>query len=117
MQPTLDEIESTIREHTRDPSNQMSLIIAGDFNRHHPAWSGTHVYERLVRHADELVNFIHARGLTWTLPSGTPTFWALNKPGQKSTLDLTLTDAPLCLIKSELYKDNFRSDHRATYSE
>jgi Endonuclease-reverse transcriptase len=70
-----------------------------------------------MAHAEELINFIYAKGLTWSLPSGTLTFWALNRPGQKSTLDLTPTDAPTSLVKCERYKDNFGSDHRAIYSE
>jgi len=43
MQPTLDEIGSTIREHNQSSSELIMLIVAGDFNRHHPAWSGTYV--------------------------------------------------------------------------
>jgi ribonuclease HI len=117
MQPTLDEIEATIRHHTQNSPLPTTLIAAGDFNRHHPAWSSTYVYERVMAHAEELINFIHLWGLSWSLPSGTPTFWSLSRPGQKSTIDLTLTDTPMSLVKCELYKDNFGSDHRATYSE
>lgn len=118
IQMILGEIDSAIEEHTQNSSDlQTNLIIAGDFNRHHPAWSSTYVYERIMAHAEELINFIYARSLTWSLPSGTPTYWALNRPGQKSTLDLTLTNTPTSLIRCELYKDNFGSDHRGTYSE
>lgn len=81
MRSTLDEIEATVHAHNGNSSTVTTLIVAGDFNTHHPAWSGSHVYERLMVHADELINFIHARGLSWTLPSSTPTFWAFNKLG------------------------------------
>jgi endonuclease/exonuclease/phosphatase (EEP) superfamily protein YafD len=117
MQATLDEIEATIGKHTRNRPIPTSLIMAGDFNRHHPAWSGTHVYARIMAHAEELINFIHARGLSSSVPSGTPTYWSLNRPGQRSTIDLTLTDTPGSMVKCELYRDNFGSDHCATYSE
>ena len=117
MQTTLDAIETTICNHSDTPSTPTTLIMAGDFNRHHPMWSGTHVYERSMIHADELINYIHAKGLSCTLPRGIPTFWAFNRAGQRSTLDLTLTDSPTLLTKCGLYKDNFGSDHRATYSE
>ncbi|KIW24850.1 uncharacterized protein PV07_10538 [Cladophialophora immunda] len=71
MQATLNEIVATIEEHSRNCPIPTSLIIAGDFNRHHPAWSGTYVYARIMTHAEELINFIHAKGLSSSLPSGT----------------------------------------------
>ena len=117
MQATLDEIESTIEEHTRSCPLPTSLIVAGDFNRHHPVWSGTYVHDRIMVHAEELINFVHAKGLSSSLPSGTPTYWAFNRPGQKSTIDLTLTDTPGSMVRCELYRDNFGSDHSASYSE
>ena len=117
MQPTLDAIDSTVREHTGSPHASTTLLLAGDFNRHHPAWSGDRVYERIMTHAEELINFIHTHDLQWCLPSGTPTYWSLSRPGQRSTIDLTLTNARENLVKCELYEDNFGSDHRATCSE
>lgn len=117
MQTTLNEIEVTIEEHTRNWPIPTSLIIAGDFNRHHPAWSGTYVYARIMAHAEELINFIHAQGLSSCLPSGIPTYWSLSRPGQRSTIDLTLTNTPDSIVKCDLYRDNFASDHCATYSE
>ena len=117
MQATLNEIEVTIEEQTRNRTTPTSIIIAGDFNRHHPAWSSSYVYASVMAHAEELVNFIHAQGLFSCLPSGTPTYWSLSRPGQRSTIDLTLTNTPDSMVKCELYKDNFASDHCATYSE
>lgn len=116
MQTTLDEIETTIEEHTQNSPIPTSLIIAGDFNRHHPAWSGTYVHARIMAQAEELINFIHARGLSSSLPSGTPTYWSLSRPGQRSTVDLTLTDTPDSMVECDLYRDNFGSDHCATLS-
>lgn len=117
MQPTLDSIESTIRLHTSDPSAPTTLIAAGDFNRHHPAWSDSPVYARVMVHAAELINFIHAHALQWCLGKGNPTYWAYNRPGQNSTIDLTLTNEQWRLVKCGLYHDNYGSDHRAILSE
>ncbi|KAI3049910.1 hypothetical protein CBS147353_11666 [Aspergillus niger] len=58
-----------------------------------------------------------AHNLHGCLPRGTPTYWALSKPGQNSTIDQTVTDRPDLLIKCHLYHENYGSDHRATYSE
>ena len=60
MQPTLDEIQACIREVTRSTDKSTTLTLAGDFNRHHPAWSGNEVHHRVMAQADELINFIHA---------------------------------------------------------
>lgn len=35
----LAEIKNTIEEHTKEPNKTIRLILAGDFNQHHPAWS------------------------------------------------------------------------------
>jgi len=68
-------------------------------------------------HAEELVNSMQAHSLQSCLPSGTPTYWSICRPGQRSTLDLTLSNVPGSLIKCDLYDDNSGSDHRATASE
>ena len=41
IQSTLDKIESTIGRHAKHATSTRptTLLIAGDFNRHHPAWS------------------------------------------------------------------------------
>jgi hypothetical protein len=70
------------------------LIISGDFNRHHPAWSHRPVHHTFAEHAEELINFFQMHELQRCLPQGTPTFWSLSDPGKASTLDLTLTNDP-----------------------
>jgi hypothetical protein len=93
IQATLGKIESTIAEHSEHASPfPLILVLAGDFNRHHPAWSKGSVYERVMVHAEELINFIHAYALQWCLPRGIATYWSHNRPGQRSTIDLTLTN-------------------------
>src|ERR1700712_2277321 len=116
MQTTLNEIEKSIRS-TKDTSKSTRLTLAGDFNRHHPAWSNQIVNTFLLRHAEELLSFIQELGLQWCLPSGTPTYWSHSQPGRNSTIDLTLTDTPEKVLKCQLYHDNYGSDHRGTFSE
>ena len=119
MQPTLDVIESTIGTQATDAASprRTVLVIAGDFNRHHPAWSDGPVYERVMVHAGDLINFIHAHALQWCLGKGNATYWSYNRPGQRSTIDLTLTNEQQRLIQCKLHHDAFGSDHRATVSE
>ena len=115
--PTLAAIENTITTATQNEKRSTSIIIAGDFNRHHPMWGGNNIPPRFIEHADELISFFQNHNLSSCLPRGTATYWALNYPGQNSTIDQTLTDKPDLLVKCQLYHENYGSDHRATYSE
>ncbi|KAI3093180.1 hypothetical protein CBS147333_10127 [Penicillium roqueforti] len=114
---TLSAIHDTIQNVTRDDSRTFSLILAGDFNRHHLAWGSNHIQPRFIEDAGELINFFHDHGLQSCLPRGTATFWSLSHPGRNSTIDQTVTNRPDLLIKCHLYHDNYGSDHRGTYSE
>jgi ribonuclease HI len=113
----LDEIQSTIQQTSQRSDRPTRLILAGDFNRHHPAWSNNQVHHVFVRQAVGLVSFFQTWKLQWCLPRGIPTFWSLSHPGKTSTIDLTVTDSPGRLIRCRLYHDHYGSDHRATYSE
>lgn len=113
----LDEIQSTIRQTTQVTDRPTRLILAGDFNRHHPAWGTNQVHHVFMRQAVELVNFFHMWKLQSCLPRGTPTFWSPSHPGKTSTIDLTVTDSPERLVRCHLYHEHYGSDHRATYSE
>jgi hypothetical protein len=93
IQQVLDEIHATIQRETGLTDKPTTIITAGDFNRHHPAWSSNSVHHVTIEHAEELVNFFYRHGLQWCLPRGTPTFWSLSQPGKTSTIDLTLTDS------------------------
>lgn len=53
----LEEIQSSIRQHSTGTDKVTKLIISGDFNRHHPAWSHRPVHHTFVEHAEELINF------------------------------------------------------------
>ena len=110
-------IQETIQDTVRDSSRATGLILAGDFNRHHPAWGGNHIQPRFIEDASEVIDFFHTYTLQGCLPRGIPTFWSLSHPGRNSTIDQTVTDRPDLLIKCHLYHDNYGSDHRATYSE
>ncbi|EED11753.1 conserved hypothetical protein [Talaromyces stipitatus ATCC 10500] len=113
----LKEIENTIEQHTRESNKSTRLILAGDFNRHHPAWSHHSVSHIFTAQAEELINFFQEYQLQWCLPPGTLTYWSPSHLGKTSVLDLTLTNDPTTLIKCQLYHDNYGSDHRGTYSE
>ena len=110
MQSTLDEIQATI-DASQDNNRTTKIIMAGDFNRHHPAWSNRQVYYLHLRHSEELLAFIQDHRMQWGLPSGTPTYWSLSCPGTSSTLNLTLTNMLERIIKCYLYHNNYGSDH------
>lgn len=101
----------------RQSRTRFSLLLAGDFNPHHPAWGNNHTQPRFIEDAGELINFFHDYDLQSCLPRGTATFWSLSHPGRNSTIDLTVTNTPALLIKCRLYHDNYGSGHRGTYSE
>ncbi|EED16645.1 conserved hypothetical protein [Talaromyces stipitatus ATCC 10500] len=113
----LAEIKNTIEEYTKEPNKTTRLILAGDFNRHHPAWSHRLVSHVFTSQAEELINFFQTYKLQWCLPPGTPTYWSPSLPGKASVLDLTLTNDPAKLMKCQLYRDNYGSDYHGTYSE
>jgi hypothetical protein len=94
VQPTLDEIQSTIQQATQA----------------HPAWGNNRVHHVFVGHAVELINFFHTWKLQRCLPRRTPTFWSLSHPGKTSTIDLTVTDSPEKLVKCHLYHNHYGSD-------
>ena len=79
--------------------------------------SFSHIAPRFIEDASDLIDFFQIHNLHGCLPRGTATYWALNNPGQNSTIDQTVTDSPDLLVKCHLYHENYGSDHRATYSE
>jgi ribonuclease HI len=115
--PTLTAIENTIAAAMQNEQRSTSIILSGDFNRHHPMWGGNHIPPRFIEDASDLITFFQTYNLSSCLPRGTATYWALNNPGQNSTIDQTVTDRPDLLNKCQLYHENYGSDHRATYSE
>jgi ribonuclease HI len=113
----LTAIQNTISIARRDDQRSTTVILSGDFNRHHPMWGSNHIQPRFIEDASELITFLQEHNLQTCLPRGTATFWPLNDPGKSTTIDLTVTDRPGLLIKCHLYHENYGSDHRATYSE
>jgi ribonuclease HI len=116
-EPALTAIQNTISAARQDDHRSTSVILAGDFNRHHPMWGGNHIQPRFTEDASELITFFQDYNLHTCLPRGTATFWPLNDPGKSTTIDQTVSDRPDLLIKCHLYHENYGSDHRATYSE
>ena len=115
--PALTAIQSSIAAATQNEHRSTSIIVSGDFNRHHPMWGGNRIAPRFIEDASDLIDFFQTHNLQGCLPRGTATYWALNNPGQNSTIDQTVTDSPGLLVKCHLYHENYGSDHRATYSE
>lgn len=116
-EPALTAIQNTITTTLQGNRRSTSIILAGDFNRHHPMWGGNHIRPRFIEDAGDLIAFFQTNSLQSCLPRGTATFWPLNDPGKYSTIDQTVTDRPDLLVKCHLYHEHYGSDHRATYSE
>lgn len=115
--PALTAIQRSIAAATQNEQRLTSIIVSGDFNRHHPMWGGNHIAPRFIEDASDLIVFFQTHNLQSCLPRGTATYWALHNPGQNSTIDQTATDSPGLLVKCHLYHENYGSDHHATYSE
>jgi hypothetical protein len=115
--PAFTAIQNSITAARQEEQRATSIIVSGDFNRHHPMWGGNRIAPRFTEDASDLIDFFQTHNLRSCLPRGTTTYWALNNPGQNSTIDQTVTDSPERLMKCHLYHDNYGSDHRATYSE
>jgi len=56
-QSTLDKIQSMIQQAIQGTDRPTRIILAGDFNRHHPAWDNNQVHHVFIRQAAELINF------------------------------------------------------------
>ena len=66
----LDEIQSCIEQHSQRTERTTRLILAGDFNQHHPAWSHRPVNHALTAQAGELVNFFRHTAYSGSYPEG-----------------------------------------------
>ena len=117
LQPTLEAINQTIQEASPEIGDRLRVIIAGDFNRHHPSWGHNRINRNRMGDAEELLIFMQNKELQNCVPRGTPTYWSFTFPGSNSTLDLTLSNMPERLLKCHLYGESFGSDHRGIVSE
>src|SRR5579859_4734714 len=75
--PLIEHIQQNI-----DPSQYHAIIIAGDFNLHHPLWNPPQ-YHRQDRQADELIEGMLQQEMQLMIPPGTITF-----PKGKTAIDL-----------------------------
>jgi hypothetical protein len=58
--PALTAIQSSIAAATQNKQRSTSIIVSGDFNRHHPMWGGNRIAPRFIEDANDLLNFFQA---------------------------------------------------------
>lgn len=91
-----------------------NILLLGDFNLHHPMWSGDSVPHRTrACDASTLLDLISAHHLTLALPPATPTFFSSSRHSW-STIDLAFISQSLS--ESVLWcktESGHGSDHRA----
>lgn len=56
-EPAFTAIQNTITAALRDGRRPTSIVLAGDFNRHHPTWGGNYIQPRLIEEASDLIDF------------------------------------------------------------
>jgi ribonuclease HI len=91
-----------------DPSQYHAIIIAGDFNLHHPLWNPPQYHIRDPQ-ADELIEGMLQQGMQLMIPPGTITF-----PDAKTAIDLVWGNehAMNSIIKCHIATENDHgSDH------
>jgi len=83
--PSDQNLITPLTEHLQqniDPSQYHAIVIAGDFNLHHPLWNPPQ-YHRRDPQADELIEGMLQQGMQLMIPPGTITF-----PEGKTAIDL-----------------------------
>ena len=106
-QSNLTSLRTYLRHQLR-PDKYHIIIIAGDFNLHHPLWNPSE-YPIHDPKADELVDIMASHGLKLLLPAGTITY-----PRSKTTIDLVWGNiaAERDLLKCQIAEANSHgSDH------
>src|SRR5271155_1369686 len=91
-----------------DPSQYHAIVIAGDFNLHHPLWNPPQ-YIRRDTQADELIDGMLEQGMQLIIPPGTITF-----PPAKTAIDLVWGNEQTAnsVIKCQIATENDHgSDH------
>ena len=91
-----------------DPSQYHAIIIAGDFNLHHPLWNPPQYHKRDPQ-ADELIEGMLQQGMQLMIPPGTITF-----PDSNTAIDLVWGNehAMNSMIKCHIATENDHgSDH------
>jgi len=101
-------IQALQEELKKIPGNKDSIIMAGDFNAHHPSWNPPG-YLTHDSNADEIVDLAAELGLTLLIPPGTVTY-----PNADTAIDLVwgTHDIESALIKCQVASNNDQgSDH------
>jgi ribonuclease HI len=105
----------TLRTHLETYSHDDSLILTGDFNQHHPIWSGTNNSQRTQHSSTQIPPFIQLLAefnLDQCLPAGTPTFFS-DAHKTWSTIDLVFVTPDLSNAVTICTTDSGHgSDHR-----
>ena len=75
-------IQKIIQDTLQDSSRTTSLILSGDFNRHHPAWGGNHIRSVYLRRQriDRLLPYLRPTGVS---PPWRTDFLVAEPPGEK----------------------------------
>ena len=117
--PNSDSSLVFLRTALRDPALlSVPCMLAGDFNLHHPLWSGPHVPQRTRRSdAAPLLQVLAEHSLFLALPEGAPTFQS-GAHGTWSTLDLVFAARPLTELVTRCEPGfGHGSDHRSVEIE
>jgi ribonuclease HI len=87
-------ISTWLRDHPPDPD--FKLLIAGDFNKHHPLWTHPERQHLCLRSdADLVLQLMQEQDLKLVTEPGTRTFESEQHRGAWSTLDLTFCSSNL----------------------
>ena len=97
-----DQLLKTIDYLRNQHQDSISIIVAGDFNSHHPAWNPQH-YTRHDSSGDELIDLAVDLQLSLLLPPGTVTF-----PNAGTTIDLIWGSTDL---KNKTLKCGIATEH------
>lgn len=100
----------------RNQHGPCDIILAGDFNRHHPLWGGEKTLgSSFGFDGEELVRWMSEKGFSSILPQGLITFEAR---GSCSTIDLCLVSEGLAsrIVDCTIHETEHGSDHQAIVS-
>ena len=97
---------------TRDGTQELEVVFAGDFNRHDQLWGGDDVSLERQGEADPIIDLMNEFALSSLLPRGTKTW---HGGEQATTIDLVLTSEEVTntALKCTIHQTEHGSDHRA----
>jgi len=109
-------MRQTITQVRTQATQDIELIIAGDFNRHDQLWGGDHIGSSPRQgEAADIINFMRDLDLQSLLPRGTITY---ESTMGNSTIDLIFTTERLTdeLLRCNVHPNEYGSDHRGIES-